>query len=165
MCRPATVEALSTQGRVLMSSSQSTPPPSTTLAGGAPWLVPALAFLVGVILGGVIIWVSTSSSRSGSGLSTATPTVTASVTPSDGTSSPRAAATFSVPAQCLQVADDSKAVVELVNQSVAAARDLDASKLSGLVRQIQAAQQTLQANATSCRQAKANLPPVTPTTP
>ena len=148
-----------------MSSSQPTTPStsSTTKAGGAPWLIPALTFLVGVLLGGVIIWVSTSGS--GSGLNTAIPTATETVIPSDGTSSSGTDATLSVPAQCLQVADDSKAVVDLVNESVAAARDLDASKLSDLVRQIQAAQQTLQADATSCRLAKASLPPVlTPTT-
>lgn len=128
-------------------------------------MIPALTFLVGVILGGVIIWVSTSSSRSNSGISTAIPTVAETVTPSHSASSPGTAATLSVPAQCLQVADDSKAVVDLVNQSVNAVRDLDASKLSDLVRQIQAAQKTLQADATSCQQATASLPPaLTPTT-
>lgn len=146
-----------------MSSSQPTPPPSTppstTTPRPAAWLIPAVALLVGVILGGVIIWVSTSSSRSGSGISTAIPTVTETVTPSNGTSSPGTAATLSVPAQCLQVADDSKAVVDLVNKSVTAVRDLDAAKLSDLVRQIQAAQETLQTNATSCQRATASLPP------
>ncbi len=152
-----------------MSSSQPTPPPSTPAPPAKPrpaaWLIPAVALLVGVILGGVIIWVSTSSSRSGSGISTAIPTVTETVTPTNGTSSPGTVATLSVPAECLQVADDSKAVVDLVQQSVTAARDLDAAKLSDLVRQIQAAQQTLQTHAASCQQASASLPPaLTPTT-
>ncbi len=150
-----------------MSSNQpTTPPPPTTPStptatgpsGGVMWMIPALTFLAGVILGGVIIWVSTSSSRSNSGTGAAIPTVTKTLTPTDGTSVPGTAATLSVPAQCLKVADDSKAVMDLVNQSVAAARDLDASKLSDLVRQIQAAQKTLQTDAASCQHATASLP-------
>ncbi len=144
--------------------SHATQPPRPTPPDAGPdvrgprwWLLPAITFLVGVALGGLVLWASTSSTRTPSAAQSVTPT-TSSTTPGGTTSTTGPVATLSVPAQCLKVADDSRAVVDLVNQSVAAARDLDAAKLSDLVRQIQGAQETLQADAETCRKAQASLP-------
>ncbi len=122
------------------------------------WLLPALTFLVGVALGALVLWVGTSSSRTPSAGQSVTPTTSTTTSGATSSTTSAPAATLSVPAQCLKVADDSRAVVDLVNQSVTAARDLDAAKLSDLVRQIQAAQATLQTDAETCRAAQASLP-------
>ena len=65
-----------------------------------------------------------------------------------------------MPAECLQVADHSQTIADLVNQSVEAARDLDAARLGELVRQIQPAPTTMQGHAATCKQAQATLPTV-----
>ncbi|MEO7234956.1 MAG: hypothetical protein ABIW80_06240 [Lapillicoccus sp.] len=86
-------------------------------------------------------------------------TVTPSATPtstSRGTQ-PDTVATVRVPAACIKVADDSKKVADLANQAVSAARDLDAAKLSDLVRQMGEAQNILTQDGNACREVQATV--------
>ena len=62
-----------------------------------------------------------------------------------------------MPAECLDVARDSQALVELTEQAASAARDLDAGRLSDVVRQIDEAQTTLRTHAEACRAVDASL--------
>jgi hypothetical protein len=115
------------------------------------WLLPAITFVVGVALGAVVIGVT----GTGSG-PTSSPTPPANSRPATTTGTPSASATavtVTVPEPCLRLADDSRNVLALVDDAAAAARDLDASKLSGIVRQLQAAQSTLKDRAAACQQA------------
>ncbi len=133
--------------------------------GGRWWALPAATFLVGVVLGAGVLWASSGtdsglraggpSSSTSKSSSPSVVTLTATVAPS---------ATLSVPRTCLKVADDSKAVTDIVTQMVSAARDLDASKLSDLLRQLQTAQTTLGEDAATCKEADANVPSLTTTT-
>ncbi len=138
------------------------------------WLLPALTFLIGLVLGGVVI----GATRSGSSTPAASPTQTQTQTLSSGTPAPTGAeaptvATVVVPAECLKVAQDSQLLVDLTKQAAAAARDLDAAKLSDLVRQIDTAQTTLREHAASCQSVEASISAgttpsetmLTPTTP
>ena len=62
-----------------------------------------------------------------------------------------------MPAECLEVAGDSQNLVDLTQQAAAAARDLDAARLSDIVRQIDTAQSTLRSHADACRAVKGSL--------
>jgi hypothetical protein len=85
------------------------------------------------------------------------PSASTAPTPSaSGTALP-ATATVVVPAECLQVAQDSQALVDLTSKAASAARDLDASKLSDVVRQIDEAQKTLRNHADACRAVDASI--------
>lgn len=121
------------------------------------WLVPAATFLVGLLLGGVVVGVSGSGDDTGAGPK-APSSPTASPTTS-GDASPRPAATVTVPGACLEVADSTQQLLSLVQDAVAAARDLDASRLSSIVRQLQEAQSGLQQQAEACRSAAPTVAP------
>jgi hypothetical protein len=147
----------STKPAAATSTGGATPGPATdTRPGGSRWwLIPALTFLVGLVLGGVVV----GAMRGGNAGSTAevAPSTSAVPTPSaSGTALP-ATATVVVPAECLQVAQDSQALVDLTSQAASAARDLDAGKLSDVVRQIDEAQTTLRTHAQACRAVDASL--------
>ncbi len=145
----------SSEPKAATTGEKATDPEPTTM-GRTWWLLPALTFLVGLVLGGIVI----GAVRSGDSSTTATPTPSAtSTTPDPGasTTTAPAVATVVVPAECLQVADDSRGLVDLTQQAAAAVRDLDAAKLSDLVRQIDTAQTTLRQHADACRAVEASI--------
>jgi hypothetical protein len=120
----------------------------------APWLIPALTFLVGLLLGGVVIGLL----RSGTA-TTASPEPAATSTPSGPaapTSSP--AGPITIPAECVQIATDSQQLLTLLDEAVGAARDLDAGKLSGIVAQLQDQQERVSTQAAACRAAAGASP-------
>lgn len=126
-------------------------PAGFTTTGRSTWLIPALTFLVGLVLGAVVIGVT----RSGDGGSTASSadsgsSATASATPS-ATAPTRDGATIVVPGQCLELADGTQSALDLVTKAAQAARDLSASKLNTVVRQLQDQQSELQTLVTACR--------------
>jgi hypothetical protein len=134
---------------------------------GNPWVWPLVALVVGLAIGALAMNLARSGGGSGATASP-TPTPATAVTGSPtsaatATGTATAIATGTVPAECLEVADDSQKLVALANQAVQAARDLNASQLSDLVRQIGESQQTLTNHADTCRAARATLttaPPV-----
>jgi hypothetical protein len=124
-------------------------------AGGLGLLVPALALLVGLVLGGTLVAVTRGDSDGTGGAGGG-----ASAAPGAGstsaTASPTSTATslvVNVPAACVQLADDAQVVRDLIDKAVAAARDLNATDLSALVPQMQQAQEKLSAQADACRAA------------
>lgn len=141
----------------------STSPP--TAGSGRPWALIAAAFVVGALLGGLVIGLA----RSGSGSTSASAPVTSTVTVTS-TASPTGAstggATIAVPQQCLQVASDAQQLAQVADQAVAAARDLNAAKLSDLVRQLDSAQTALRADGQACKDAGGSVSlPTSGTTP
>lgn len=131
------------------------------------WVWPLVALVVGVGIGALVMGLARSGGGSGATASVIpTPATTVTSSPTSAatvTGTATAIATGTVPAECLEVADDSEKLVDLANQAVLAARDLNASRLSDLVRQIGESQQTLTSHADTCRAARATLttaPPV-----
>lgn len=118
--------------------------------GSRFWVVPALTFLIGVVLGGAVIWATQTGGGGGAEAGGASSTTTSTST-STTTGSPDT--TITVPGECLQVADDSQKLLGLVNDAVGAVRDLDASKLSDVVQQMRDAQEALRASTSACREA------------
>jgi hypothetical protein len=130
-----------------------TGPTRSRMSGSRFWLIPALTFLVGVALGGVVVAVSNGGGED-TGSSTATSETAATSAPTTSTeTSGRAPATVTVPGPCLQLADDSDVLLEQVNQVAEAARDLDAERLSELVRDLQQSRDLLQEDSQACREA------------
>lgn len=120
--------------------------------GGRFWLIPAATFLIGLLLGALVVGVSGSEDGSdAAGGSPPSATQTA-VTPTVGPST-RPAATVTVPGSCLDVADSTEALLGLVEEATAAAQDLNASELSSIVRQLQESQAGLQQQSSACRSA------------
>ncbi len=140
-----------------------TPPPQEPRRWG--WLVPGVTFLLGLALGGIVVFAQQSGSDTASSGSSSTPTTGVTSSTPNGPQSSSDAVVL-VPAECLSVADDAKAMVDIATGAVAAARDLDAAALSAAVRQLDEAQKAVTASANSCREVQATLPTSTssPTT-
>ncbi|MEO3938740.1 hypothetical protein V3N99_18585 [Dermatophilaceae bacterium Soc4.6] len=126
------------------------------------WLIPGVTFLVGIVLGGLVVFAQQSGQDTASSGGSSTPSRSVTATPTDSSSS-SAVAVVRVPKECLTVADDSQALVDVATGAVTAARNLDAAALADAVRQLDAAQKAVTASAAACRQVQASLPTVTST--
>lgn len=125
-------------------------------------LVPAIALVVGLALGGAFVALTgfgvTQDSASGA---QAGGQATLSSSPTDATTTLGPTPTdllVTVPSECLLLTEDSQKLLDLVDQAVTAARDLDATALSGIVSQLQQAEVQLRAQTDACRSAAAASP-------
>lgn len=116
---------------------------------GARWrrwsvLLPALTFLAGLALGAAVLGASTT--RDGTEAAPPPPPAPApSPSPSD--------LLVRVPGPCLQAAERAEQAYALVEQGVAAARELDARALADLVDEVQQQRPEVQALVDTCRAA------------
>ncbi len=128
---------------------------------GSSWrrwsvLLPALAFVAGLLLGGAVI----GATLSGNDANTpeaggASPSPTASVQPD---------VVVTVPGPCVQAADKADEAYALLERGVRAARDLDARGLADLVEQVQQQRPEVERLVTECRTAAGEVitEPATP---
>lgn len=134
------------------SGASSTPRPQPPRRGRLTWLIPALTFLVGLLLGALVVGAS--------GLGddddvTAAPVPTATdpgTSPTTGTQD-RPDTTVTVPGACLDAAEGTQGLLTLVQEAATAAQELDAAELSSIVRQLQESQATLESLSNDCRSA------------
>lgn len=125
------------------------------------YLVPAVALVVGLVVGGGFVALTGLGTGSGSAEQTGPGGETSGTGPTSGetaVSSPGSGPSptdieITVPAECVQLTNDSQRLLDLVTEAAAAARDLDASRLSVVVSQLQQAQQQLQQQTDACRSA------------
>jgi hypothetical protein len=122
-------------------------------------MVAALTFLAGLVLGGAVVAASTSGDE---GEDPAQATRATQTVPSAPTASVTEGPTVTVPAACLEVANRTDEVLALVNDAATAARDLNASELSSVVRELQQTQSDLRQKSSDCRSAAGDALP-TPT--
>ncbi|MDQ2756184.1 MAG: hypothetical protein M3Y71_06410 [Actinomycetota bacterium] len=122
-----------------------------------------MTFLVGLVLGGLVIFAQQSGQDTASSGGTSTPSNSVTATTPTGSASSSPVAVVRVPAECLTVADDSQALVDVAAGAVTAARDLDAAALADAVRKLDTAQKAVTASAAACRQVQASLPTVSST--
>lgn len=110
-------------------------------------LLPALAFVAGLLLGGAVIGVGLQQDHQQQGAVAAggPPTPTPSASPSG--------LTVDVPGSCLQAANKAEDAYGLVEKGVAAARGLDARALADLVDQAQRQRPEVQRLIDACRAA------------
>ena len=132
------------------------PPLADTPRRGVGALLPAIALVVGLVVGGLFVGLtdlggsgdqasSSGTSSTGSTSSASSPGSTSSGTPSD--------VVITVPGACLTLTDDSQELLDLVDQAVTAARDLNASELSSVVSKLKDAQGRLRTQTEACRTA------------
>lgn len=126
------------------------------------WLIPGVTFLVGLALGGIVVFAQQSGSNTASSGGTSTPSPSVTLTPPGGEQSSQVAV-VKVPSACLSVADDARNMVDIAAKAVSAARDLDAAALASAVRQLDEAQKAVTSSATACRSVQALLPTATAT--
>ena len=110
------------------------------------WLVPAVTFLVGLVLGGAVI-AATKDGTDNGGAPSAAPTVTTSpsptITPTDRT--------ITVPASCERAVERARTAMNTTGEAVQALRDLNTARLQRLLDQLQDAQREVERLAEQCR--------------
>lgn len=121
-------------------------------AARAWWLLPALAFVVGIVLGGVVVGVGAFG-----GSDDAEPSASVTSEPEEPADEEEPATSPSdvlvrVPAQCLEAADGAEQVARQVDDVVEAVRALDARRLQELLDEFQQLQPDIQALADRCRE-------------
>lgn len=128
------------------TTGDSTTPPSSSSRWS--WLLPVLTFLVGLVLGGVVIFAGTSGDDDGAAAS-------ADASPSPGvvaTEDPDSTdLVVRVPQSCLDAADGALEASQQVDDAVAAVRDLDARRLQEIVDEVQRLQPDVRDQAERCR--------------
>lgn len=118
------------------------------------WFVPVLTLLLGLVLGAGGMWFAARSGTGIPGIAGQSPSITASPTPGP---TPTTVNQVQVPASCLQIADESQRLSDVVSRGLVASRDLDAATLSGIVRELGEVQESIGSLATDCRE-KGNIP-------
>ena len=124
-------------------------------AAAGPWwrrwsvLLPALTFLVGLLLGAAVI-AALSSDGDDERAAPRAPAPAPTAQPS-----PSAALTVRVPEPCVRAADKAEQAYALLEQGVAAARDLDARGLQELVDTVQRERPQVEALVRQCREQSA----------
>ncbi|WP_199516613.1 hypothetical protein [Nucisporomicrobium flavum] len=110
------------------------------------WIVPALTFAVGLMLGGTLIAVADGPDGD------STP---ATAQPAPTTSQPAQAApedrTLTIPASCEQGLERARTAMTTVGEAVRALRDLDTGRLQELLDRLQDAQREVEALVDRCR--------------
>lgn len=138
-------------------NEQHSPPTPVEPLGRQRWFIPVITFVVGLLLGGLVIG-AVRSGGSGSTVPDASTSPTVAATgPASGSTAAPTTATVVVPAECLKVSEDATALNDLVRRAVTAARDLDASALSEVVREIDTAQAALRQHAEACKNVQASI--------
>lgn len=114
-------------------------------------LLPAATFLVGLLLGGALVWVA-QPGEEGGGSAEGQPSPSAGVTPTPTTVP---SGSIVVPRACLQAVEAAQEVVDLARDAVTAIGDLDAAALQKVVNRIEKLDRRVRADIDACRQPEA----------
>ena len=109
------------------------------------WVVPALTFAVGLLLGGTVMATADDSADEATAAPRPVTTATGSPAASSGDR------TITVPASCEQGLQRARTALSTVGEAVEAARNLNSGRLQELLDRLQHAQQEVQALAEQCR--------------
>lgn len=118
------------------------------------WIVPALTFLAGLVLGGVLIGVAGTGSDDvpGLGPDDGEETAEAGESPSpESATEPTQDRTVTVPASCLEVAQLSQEAIDLTREAAEAVGSLDARRLQEIVDELQALEPEINELAARCQ--------------
>ena len=121
------------------------PAPQRSAPGG--WFVaaPAIALVVGLVIGGLVVWAG-----QGGSSNEAAPSTTPSPTPSASATAP-GNATVVVPRECLAAADTVQEATDVFRDLVSAFRDFRAEELRNLLDRLETLQKQARSEADACR--------------
>jgi hypothetical protein len=122
--------------------------PSSASRSPWSWLLPALTFLVGCVLGGAVIAAGTSGDEDGT---IASDTASQAPEQEEGTDAESTDVVVRVPQSCLDAADAALVAAQQVDDAVAAVGDLDARRLQEIVDEVQQLQPDVRESAERCR--------------
>lgn len=131
-----------------MSGSQAADPRPSGRGNRLFVLVPALAFLVGLLLGAAVMWVGWPDS--GDSTSDQPPEAPASTGLTSGTASPGEGDVI-VPAACIRVADTAEEMLGLVREGAQSLGDLDTQRLQSIIDELEQLDAQLRIDADDCR--------------
>lgn len=115
-----------------------------------PVVLPVATFLVGLLLGGVVMGVAADDDDSPSAESR--PTSSASPEDAGGTPGQGTATTVVVPDECIAVADTVEEATRLTRRMTSALRDFDADQLRDQLRQLETLDQQARDQVRACRE-------------
>lgn len=119
------------------------------------WAVPALAFVAGVVLGGVVV-AAGASDDDDAGLSAAATAVPSAAASERASPRPSGDVVVRVPAACLNAIDKAEEAARRIDDVVAAVRALDAERLQELVDGFQQLQPDLERVSRACGETTGN---------
>lgn len=116
-------------------------------------LIPALTFIVGLLLGGVLVWVG--ADVVGDDQDEPAVTATAQPTESGAGADPGQAeptdVTMTVPGECIEAAEQAQEVLTLARQAADAIGELDAQRLRTLVDEMEQLEPAIRTSAGQCQ--------------
>lgn len=148
-----------------MSSTSPDPRPTQQSRGprGASvfWLLPALTFVIGLLIGGIVVGLTgfgvdsaVGEQEPGDAAAGEPEEPEAPATPEPGSSPDR---TITVPGECLQVAERSQEALTLTQEAAQALGELDARRLQGIVDRLQDLEPQVRELAAACQEAGGNV--------
>lgn len=129
-------------------------PPSPRRRGSSLfWMLPALTFLAGLLLGGVLVGVTAGGSGGIPGFGGEDETATEAGGEADSEGSPQDPGdrTVTVPVECLEAAERSQEALGLTRQAAEAIGSFDARRLQEIVDELQGLEPEVNALARSCQ--------------
>lgn len=135
-----------------------------TRTGGSPWPLALGALLLGLLLGigGTLLIAGAGGETDGATTAEHSPSPEPTPAQEPVPSPTDTGAGILVSQSCLDIADEAGQLTDILARGTSAAQDLDAARLSGLVREFGASQEQIQALADRCRveaQAPGETPP------
>lgn len=130
------------------ASTASAHPRTSGTTPRAPWLVPAAA-TAGLLVGALGGWIAATNSDVSTDEATPAPAVVESAAPTPAPTELPSGVT--VPRSCLLIADEAQGLDGILTDGADAARDLDATRLSPLVREFAAKRQRIAELTQECR--------------
>lgn len=145
--------AATSRPREALVSDNSPPAPDVEDSSGwKRWgvLLPALTFVVGLVLGGVVVGVSKLDDTGREG-----PLVQSSPTPTSTQQSPAPPGSLliTVPAPCVLAAEKGERAYDVLDRAISAARDFDARALAEVVDEVQAERPEVERLVAECQAA------------
>ncbi|CAN5674448.1 hypothetical protein BH24ACT13_BH24ACT13_09830 [soil metagenome] len=114
------------------------------------WAVPALTFLGGLVLGGVLVGVAGDKDADTTPDDRPAPTAPAPANGQEGV-------TVAVPGPCLEAVDRAEAALTLAADGLSALREFDPRRLGDVVDQLQTMEPEVRRQAAECRRQAASL--------
>lgn len=117
-------------------------------------LIPALTFLVGLLLGGALAWVGSDMGDEGGQAAPGGRPSPAASAPGNGGDPAAAEPTdirVTVPSECVDAAEQAQQVLDLAQQAASAIGDLDAQRLRSLVDEMETLEPSIRASASACQ--------------